>query len=125
MLTSASYSVGRGSFHQGIIDPKYINKGYYLQDSQIRNEVQSLVSHQYVAAPDANRLYVVYVEPGVAIMHDHDHNATSIKDFLGYHGAFAGHNTAGYAVDVHYAVIAYPGGYNFSAASEGFHSNFD
>ena len=33
---------------------------------------------------------MVYVEPGAAILDDHDGNATSIRDFAGYHGAFAG-----------------------------------
>jgi hypothetical protein len=55
---------------------------------------------------------VVYVEPGVAILNDHGNNETSIKDFAGYHSAFAGHTAAGYAADIHYAVMAYAGGIN-------------
>jgi hypothetical protein len=55
---------------------------------------------------------VVYVEPGVAILNDHDNNSTSIRDFAGYHAAFAGRTAGGYGADIHYAVIAYAGGYN-------------
>jgi hypothetical protein len=62
--------------------------------------------------PDANRLYVVYVEPGVAILNDHDNYSTSIRDFAGYHAAFAGRTAGGYGADIHYAVIAYAGDYN-------------
>src|SRR5262249_22961431 len=38
-------------------------------------------------------------------------NSTSIRNFAGYHAAFPG-RTAGYGADIHYAVIAYAGGYN-------------
>ncbi len=55
---------------------------------------------------------MVYVEPGVAIMDDHDGNATSIRDFAGYHSAFVGRTAGGYAADIHYAVMAYAGGIN-------------
>src|SRR5262249_3980811 len=33
-----------------------------------------------------------------------------IRDFLGYHGAFAGRDASGRGADVRYAVITYPGG---------------
>jgi hypothetical protein len=90
----------------------------------IRQQVQAFVSNGNLKTPDANRLFVVYVEPGVAIMNDHDQNSTSIKDFLGYHGAFAGRDRLGYAADIHYAVIAYPGGYNFTSQRNGLPSDF-
>jgi hypothetical protein len=89
-----------------------LNKNYYLTDSGIRGEIQRFVNSGYLQQPDANRLYVVYVEPGVAILNDHDHNSTSTRNFAGYHGAFAGRTAGGYAADIHYAVIAYAGGYN-------------
>ncbi len=115
MLTCAGYGVGRGSFDQGRLDLVDINKGYYLTDTSIRQQLQAFVSAGYLTAPDSNRLFVVYVEPGVAIMNDHDGNSTSIKDFLGYHGAFAGRDYYGRGADFHYAVIAYPGGINYSS----------
>ncbi len=60
-----------------------------------------------MAAPDANRLYVVYVQPNAIISLD---GTTSTQGLLGYHSAFAGVTASGQAVDVHYAVVAYPGG---------------
>jgi hypothetical protein len=112
LLTQLGYSVGRGSTSPGTIDRVALNKNYYLTDSTIRSEIQRFVNAGYLQQPDANRLYVVYVEPGVAILNDHDHNSTSIRDFAGYHGAFAGRTGGGYGADIHYAVIAYAGGYN-------------
>jgi hypothetical protein len=112
LLTQLGYGVGRGSTSPGTIDRLAINKNYYLTDSTIRGEVQRFINARYLQQPDANRLYVVYVEPGVAILDDHGGNATSIRDFAGYHSAFAGRTAAGYAADIHYAVMAYAGGIN-------------
>lgn len=114
LLTQMGYGVGRGSTSPGTIDRLAVNKGYYLTDTTIRGEIQRFITANSLQPPDANRLYVVYVEPGVAIMNDHDHNSTSIRDFAGYHTAFAGRTANGYAADIHYAVIAYPGGYNYT-----------
>src|SRR4051812_29803155 len=112
LLTQFGYGVGRGSTSAGTIDRLALNKTYYLTDSTIRGEIQRFINAGYLRQPDANRLYVVYVEPGVAILNDHDHNSTSTRDFAGYHAAFAGRTAYGYAADIHYAVIAYAGGYN-------------
>jgi hypothetical protein len=112
LLTQLGYGVGRGSTSPGTIDRLAINKNYYLTDSTIRAEIQRFINARYLQQPDANRLYVVYVEPGVAILDDHDGNATSTRDFAGYHSAFAGRTAAGYAADIHYAVMAYAGGIN-------------
>ena len=109
LLTQLGYGVGRGSTSPGTIDKLVLNKNYYLTDSTIRGEIQRYINAGYLQPPDANRLYVVYVEPGVAIQ---DGNLTSIRDFAGYHSAFAGRTATGYAVDIHYAVIAYGGGIN-------------
>src|SRR5262249_26280368 len=96
----------------GTIDTLALNKNYYLTDSAIRGEIQRFITAGYLQQPDANRLYVVYVEAGVAILNNHDHNSTSIRDFTGYHAPFAGRTASGYGADIHYAVIAYAGGYN-------------
>jgi hypothetical protein len=106
-LTNAGYGVGRGSFSGGRIGLANINKAYFLTDGQIQNALQSYINGGAMQTPDANRLYVVFVEPNVAIQLG---NANSINDFLGYHGAFAGSDGHGHAADIHYAVIAYPGG---------------
>jgi hypothetical protein len=112
LLTQLGYGVGRGSTSPGTIDRLVLNKNYYLTDSTIRGEIQRFINARYLQQPDANRLYVVYVEPGVAILNDHGNNETSIKDFAGYHTAFAGRTANGYAADIHYAVMAYAGGIN-------------
>jgi hypothetical protein len=112
LLTQLGYGVGRGSTSAGTIDALALNKSYYLTDSGIRGEIQRFINAGSLQQPDANRLYVVYVEPGVAVLNDHGHNSTSTRDFAGYHGAFAGRTAYGYAADVHYAVIAYAGGIN-------------
>ena len=112
LLTQLGYGVGRGSTSMGTIDVLALNKSYYLTDSTIRGEIQRFINAGYLQSPDANRLYVVYVEPGVAILNDHDNNSTSIRNFAGYHAAFPGRTAGGYGADIHYAVIAYAGGYN-------------
>src|SRR5260370_14030725 len=86
MLTGAGYGVGRGTADQGRIWLENINKNYYLEDSHIRSDLQTMISSGNLRTPDANRLYVVYVEPGVAIQNDHDNYSTSQKNFHGYHG---------------------------------------
>lgn len=107
MLGKAGYGVGRGSFNAGRIALTHPDKGYYLTDDQIRSDLQAYISNGSLQAPDANRLYVIFVEPGVAVSHGKEN---SQNDFLGYHGAFAGRSPYGFATDVRYAVIAYPGG---------------
>src|SRR5262249_33205701 len=52
--------------------------------------------------PDSNRLYFVYVEPGVAVTLGSDNSITS---FLGYHNNF----TLNDGTPVYYAVIPYAG----------------
>jgi hypothetical protein len=121
-LSQAGYRVGRGSATAGAKVDGGINKGAGLTDAQIRSDLQSAIQSGQVGAPDANRLYVVYVEPGVVIK---DGQATSQTSFLGYHGAFAGHDANGKSADIHYAVIAYPGTPNPSAGSQGFGSAID
>ena len=123
MLTRAGYGVGRGSFSTGTIDQLNINKSQWLTDSTIRQQIQSYVSAGYLNTPDSNRLFVVYVEPGVAIWNNNG-GGTSQSDFLGYHGAFGGYDRWGRYSTMHYAVIAYPGGYNYTSQSQGFSSDF-
>jgi hypothetical protein len=109
-LTNAGYGVGRGTADQGIIATLNINTSQYLTDSTIQANLQTYINSGNLRTPDANRVYIVFVQPNVAVMNDHDGNSTSIHDFYGYHGAFLGHTAAGVSADIHYAVIAYPGG---------------
>ena len=122
MLTNAGYNVGRGSATAGVVDNIGLTKGTStpLTDAQIQADVQSMITGGQLQAPDANRLYMVYVEPGVVISMGGVSSATA---FLGYHGAFGGHTSGGQAIDIHYAVISYPGAPNFTSASQGFSSD--
>ncbi len=122
MLTAAGYNVGRGTDTAGVALNGGINNSTVITDSQIQADLQAGIRSSQLAAPDANRLYVVYVQPGTVIR---DGTETSQNSFLGYHGAFAGTDASGKPVDIHYAVVAYPGGPNPSAGSQGFSSNFN
>jgi hypothetical protein len=101
MLTRAGYGVGRGSFTRGRIDLSTFDKRYYLTDGTIQNILQRDVNNGTLRAPDRNRLYVVFVEPGVAVQTSD--GGDSINTFYGYHSA-----SHGYA----YAVIPYEAGIN-------------
>ena len=122
MLTNAGYGVGRGASSAGAIDNISISKTSGITDAAIQQDIQSMISAGQLKAPDANNLYVVYVEQGVVIHSGTDSSATT---FLGYHGAFAGQTATGTPEDIHYAVIAYPGGPNPSPTSQGFTSAFN
>ena len=122
VLGTAGYGVGTGTASTGAVLGLSLNKAYYLTDAQIRADIQAGIKAGTLQAPDANRLYVVYVEAGVAVS---DGNSTSTNSFLGYHGAFAGTTAAGAAADIRYAVLPHPGGYNPSPASQGFASAFN
>jgi hypothetical protein len=101
MLTNAGYWVGRGSWDQGRILPKNINKQYYLNDSTIQSDLLSLIRNGSLKRNDANRLYIIFVEPSVAVRLQNGDN--SIRNFEGYHSAVNG---------VAYAVIPYQAGFN-------------
>ena len=124
MLTNAGYNVGRGTTTAGAIDNVTLSKvaSVGVTDAQIQGFLQSMITAKQVQAPDANRLYVVYVEPGVVV---HDGSDASNTTFLGYHGAFGGTNSNGQAADIRYDVLPYPGAPNFSSQSQGFASDFD
>ena len=119
MLTNAGYGVGRGISSPG---QTIVQNGSSLTDSQIQSSLQSAISSSKLQQPDANRLYIVYVEPGISVQMG---NSSSTNSFLGYHGAFAGRDASGKASDIRYAVIAYPGTPNPSAGSQGYSKAFD
>src|SRR5581483_263379 len=115
MLQYAGYNVGRGSATAGYTDPTALSKTSPLADAAIQARLQADITAKTVAAPDANRLYVVFVEPDVEVVGTdassrHSGLQNSVQDFLGYHGAFAGKRADGGAASIRYAVICYPGG---------------
>ena len=122
MLTNAGYRVGRGTSSTGAIDNISLSKTSGITDASIRSDIQAMINSNQLQTPDANRLYVVYVEPGVVV---YNGSTSSVNTFLGYHGAFGGKTATGAAADIHYAVLPYPGGVNPSPSSQGFASAFD
>ncbi|MBW8883559.1 MAG: fibronectin type III domain-containing protein [Planctomycetia bacterium] len=122
MLTTAGYNVGRGTSTSGATLSLSLNKTTGLTDTQIHTNLQNAINSRQVAAPDAQRLYVVYVEPGVIVKLG---SSSSRTTFLGYHGAFAGHTASGQAADIRYAVLPFPGTPNPSPSSQGFSGSFD
>jgi hypothetical protein len=117
MLTNAGYGVGRGTASAGADDNLTLNGT--TTDALIRSDLQAEIDSGAVQAPDANRLYVVYVEPGVSVQLG---TASSTNSFLGYHAAFGGTTSTGAPIDIHYAVIPAPGTPNPTPASQGFSS---
>lgn len=108
-LTRAGYNVGRGSASAGAVDNAAITLNSTISDASIRASIQADIRSGLLQAPDANRLYVVYVEPNVAVNLG-GRQGTTQQGILGYHGAFAGRDAAGAAAVIRYAVVAYPGG---------------
>ncbi len=115
MLTNAGYGVSRGTDSAGVVDNISINP--VISDSQIQSDLATMINSGKVQAADANRLYMVYVEPGVEVTMG---SANSKSYFLGYHGAFADGSNV-----IHYAVMPAPGSPNPSPGSQGFASAFD
>ncbi len=111
MMTNAGYGVGRGTASAGVVDDVALNKSSTLSDSSIQSYLKSMISAAKVTVPDANRLYVVYVEPGVVVSLG---RSTSQNSFLGYHGAFSANGK-----DIRYVVLPYPGSPNPSPNSQG------
>jgi hypothetical protein len=102
-LGSAGYRVGRGSYLDGPVDPVPLSGA--ASDAAIQGTLSASISDGLLQAPDANRLYVVFVAPDVNVTTSF---GTSALDFYGYHSAFVGPTGA----PVNYAVVAYPSGPN-------------
>src|SRR5262249_38478558 len=71
----------------------------------VQGVLRNLIGNGSVAQPDANRLYVVFVEPGVQTSFG---TLSSPKNYLGYHYDFTGVDAAGHTHRIPYAVIPYP-----------------
>jgi len=123
MLTTAGYGVGRGTSSAGATLNLSLNKTTTgITDQQIQADIQAGISARQLQQPDANRLYVVYVEPGVVVKLGSDSSRTG---FLGYHGAFGGRSSSGAAADIRYDVLPYPGTPNPTPGSQGYASPMD
>ena len=108
-MTNAGYGVGRGSAAAGVVDNAALGKNLVLSDAWIQSRLQSDITSGLTQQPNANKLYVIYVQPNVAVNLGAGQGVTN-QGVLGYHGAFGGRDSAGHAATIRYAVIAYPGG---------------
>jgi hypothetical protein len=89
----------------GAVDNTSIAAGSTISDAFIRARLQADVGRQLLQAPNANTLYVVYVQPDVAVNLGGGQGTTQ-QGILGYHTAFVGANGA----PIRYAVVVSPGG---------------
>ncbi len=104
-LAHAGYNVGPGSAVAGAVDRTALAVGSTISDAFIRSRLQADIHSGLVQAPNANTLYVVYVEPDVAVNLGLGQGTTQ-QGILGYHTAFLGANGA----PIRYAVVVSPGG---------------
>ena len=89
----------------GAVDHTSLAAGSTISDAFIQARLQADVSSGLLRAPNANTLYVVYVQPNVAVNLGSGQGTTQ-QGILGYHTAFLGANGA----PIRYAVVASPGG---------------
>jgi hypothetical protein len=104
-LTRAGFGVGPGSAVAGVVDNTSLAVGSTISDAFIRARLQADVNSGLLQAPNANTLYVVRVEPDVAVNLGLGQGTTQ-QGILGYHTAFVGTNGA----PIRYAVVVSPGG---------------
>jgi len=119
ILHDNGYRVGRGTSSPSAYGPEV--RGY-IKDEVIRGRLQEMITAHQVEQPTANRLYMVFLPPGVEVI---DGQSTSTVDFVAYHGGYAGKNANGQSVDIRYAVMPHPGSPNYSPAELGFRNNLD
>jgi hypothetical protein len=104
-LARAGYNVGPGSAVAGAVDNTSLAAGSTISDAFIQSRLQADISSGLVQAPNANTLYVVYVQPNVAVNLGAGQGTTQ-QGILGYHTAFVGAGGA----PIRYAVVVTPGG---------------
>jgi hypothetical protein len=107
MLNAAGYNVGRGTWSGGKISLANLTQNSSVTDTTLRNTLQAYISNSTLTNTDANKLYVIYIEPNIEVTTSF---GNSVSNFAGYHGAFAGTNASGQATTIRYAVIMTPGG---------------
>jgi hypothetical protein len=65
MLGRAKYGVGAGKAEPGVVDTGVSTPGGVLTDATIQAELQALITVKAVQQPNRNRIYMVYVGPGI------------------------------------------------------------
>jgi hypothetical protein len=103
-LSRAGYDVGRGTFLPGGVDHRALPTGAFITNDDIRRGLKTDLRNGTLAAPDPNRLYVVFVQPDVIARLPG--GVTTQNGLLGWHDFFVRPDGA----TVFYAVVAYPRG---------------
>jgi hypothetical protein len=80
-LTRAGYHVGRGSLVGSWTDP--VPLPAVLDETAVQNTLQYAIAAGTIPPPDANRLYFVFVEPGVELTYARDNSETG--SLVAYH----------------------------------------
>jgi hypothetical protein len=106
-MTQAGYGVGRGVHDSGAVLPLNLAQNSSLGDGDIRGILQKAISSDFLRQPYTDRLYVVFVQDNVAL---YQGGGTTQTNLLGWHHSFDGVNAANIPAEIHYAVVAYPGG---------------
>jgi hypothetical protein len=111
---NAGYGVHAGTASPGFADPVSLAPNSTVTDGQLQSELQFLIGAPpyiapYLQAPDANRLYVIFVQDNVAVQRP---DGSTSQQFVGYHSAFFDgfYSPYLYYRDIHYVVIPYAGG---------------
>jgi hypothetical protein len=103
MAVLKQYNVGNGSYLNDVVLPQNPPNGQTIDDTQIQQILNSEITGNQLAAPNANSLYVFFAAPGVTVTAN---GQNSINNFAGYHSTFT--DSAG--APIYYAVIPYPTG---------------
>jgi hypothetical protein len=99
----SEYNVGRGSLaNGGVVDPG-IHAGQTVDATTIQQMLVRDINQGLLAAPNANRLYVVYTNPNVLVTFL---GGNSQQDFEAFHDAFV--DASGRVI--YYAVMPHPMG---------------
>jgi hypothetical protein len=81
------YGVGNATFVKGFQGARSSTRS--VTDSQIQGFLGHLVNTGALPRDfTGEELFIVYTEPGVTVVNNHDHNSRSCANFCGYHGSF-------------------------------------
>jgi hypothetical protein len=109
-LTNAGYGVGRGSASPGKLLSGGLGRRHAVTDRQIRQTLQGAIGAGRLQAPDANRLYVVFVQPGTVLQPIKGGGWTVfVQDGGVYQSSFRARVGGGHRATIPYVVVAYPG----------------
>src|SRR5581483_2120545 len=109
MLTNAGYGVGRGSASAATFETDALDTTQPLTDATTQGALQGWIKNDAQLGglqPDDNRLYVVFVEPGVVVQDPTGQSSgNGAGTLLAYHSSFAGQDAFNNNINIHYAVV--------------------